>query len=171
MNVGTDVAQSPIVQYFNNHFVCTPATESSYQWGYDNIVTLDSTILAGEINQDYLNVGPDFAHKFYWVMTTSGGCSQKTYYLTPTILPTLHTGASVTIYPNPAENLINVDISATASGLISVSVYNMLGQKLSTVETLDNKASIDLAGLAAGSYLIICNQDGVKIAGATFIKN
>ena len=172
VNVGTDAAQTPGVVYFNNHFVCTPATEDSYQWGYDNIATLDSSILIGEINQDYLNESPDFGHKFYWVITTSGGCMQKTYYIAPTVVSTVdNVAASISIYPNPADNLINVTINTQIAGQIKVEVYNMVGQKIQTVSATDKKATIEVASLAAGSYLIICYQDGIKIAGATFIKN
>ena len=173
VNVGTNIAQTPEVTYFNNHFVCTPGNEDSYQWGYDNIITLDSTILTGEINQDYLNESPDFANNYYWAMTTSGDCLQKTYYITPTTaIQNVNTDAvSVSIYPNPANNLININVTSSLNGIIQVDVFNMLGQKLNTIMATDNKATIDVSALSAGSYLITCYRNGTKIAGATFIKN
>ncbi len=171
VTVSTDVAQVAQVNYFNNHFVCLPSNESSYQWGYDNISSLDSTILGGEINQDYVNESPDFGNKSYWVMTTAGSCMQKTYYLTPTVVTDVNNATSITIYPNPADNVVNVKINTNNTAAVEVVVYNLVGQKLSTVMATDNKVSVDVAALAAGSYLIICNQEGIKIGGATFIKN
>ena len=171
VSVTTDVAQVPEVVYFNNHFVCLPSTENSYQWGYDNIVTLDSSILTGEINQDYVNESPDFGHKLYWVITTTGNSMQKSYYTAPTVVASTDNAASISIFPNPADNVVNVTINATVTGPVQVELFNMAGQKISTVTAADNKAVIDVAGLAAGSYLIICNRNGTKIGGATIIKN
>jgi len=173
INVGDGVAQTPEVVYFNNHFVCTPSNEGSYQWGYDNIITLDSTLLVGEVNQDYLNESPDFANNYYWAMTTSGGCLQKTYYIVPsTAVQNVNANTTaVSIYPNPANSFINVDVSGAVNGVVKVDVFNMVGQKINTVMTRDNKAAIDVTTLSAGSYLITCYRDGIKITGATFIKN
>jgi len=173
VNVGAGIAQTPEVTYFNNHFVCTPSTENSYQWGYDNIITLDSTILIGEINQDYLNESPDFANNYYWAMTTNGDCLQKTYYIIPPAA-TQNVNAdavSVSIYPNPAISFINVSVTSSFNGKVQIEVFNMLGQKLNTVMATDNKAVIDVSELPVGSYLITSYRNGIKIAGATFIKN
>ena len=80
VNVSNAVADQPTVLYFNNsQFVCLPSDEDSYQWGYDD-AQLDSTILTGEVNQDYINPSPDFS-KYYWVMTSKDGCIQKTVYM------------------------------------------------------------------------------------------
>ena len=172
VNVSTDISQTPEVVYFNNHFVCTPSNEDSYQWGYDNINTFDSTILIGAVNQDYLNESPYFAENLYWVITTSGSCLQKTYYITPTVVQSVSPdAASVSIYPNPANNLINVTINSAVYTPIQVDVFNMLGQKLNSVLTINNKATIDVISLPAGPYLITCLRNGIKITSATFIKN
>jgi len=172
VTVGASIAQSPEVSYFTSHFVCTPSNENSYQWGYDNVSTLDSTLLPGEINQDYLNTSPDFYNKDYWVLTTLGGCLQKTYYHTPTTVQNLNSGATgISVYPNPANSYINVVISAGVKGSIEVAVWNVLGQQVNTVMAADNKAVIDVSMLPAGSYLVTCNNDGIKIASARFVKN
>ncbi|MCW3124045.1 MAG: hypothetical protein JWQ38_3537 [Flavipsychrobacter sp.] len=172
INVGTGVAHTPQVTYFNNHFVCTPSTEDAYQWGYDNISTLDSTLLTGEINQDYLAISPDFSNKAYWAMTTSGGCIQKTYYKTPTAVQNIATdAAAISVYPNPANSVINVSITTSVTGMIAIEVVNMMGQKISTAQTADNKATIDVAALPAGHYMIACYQNGLRVATAKFIKN
>ncbi len=170
VNVGTTIAQTPIVSYFGSHFVCTPSTEDSYQWGYDDKLSLDSTILTGEINQDYINTSPD-ANKYYWVMTTSGGCLQKTYYTTPTTVQNVNNATGISVYPNPANSILNVVIDAAVNGQVQVDVLNMMGQKVSTTQATDNKATFEVAGLPAGSYLIICYRDGIKTATARFIKN
>ena len=171
INVGTTMAQTPEVVYFNNHFVCTPANEDSYQWGYDDANTLDSTILPGEINQDYINMSPD-AGKYYWVMTSSGSCAQKTYYHIPTAIQNINEAVvSMAMYPNPASNLVNIVITSPDHSTAQITVLNMMGQKVAVADAMDNKASIEVSALPAGSYFVTCYRDGVRIAGATFIKN
>ena len=171
VTVGTAVAQIPVVLYFNGHFVCIPSNEDSYQWGYDDLHSLDSTILPGEVNQDYLNVSPN-PENAYWVMTTSGGCLQKTYLTVPTAVQNVNEEVQVlSLYPNPASNIVNVKINTAINGSIEVVVLNAMGQKINTVQTLDNKATIDVAALPGGYYMIACYNNGVKIATARFIKN
>ncbi len=171
ITVNANQAQMPTVVYFNNHFVCTPNDENSYQWGYDDASTLDSTIYVGEINQDYINLHPD-ANKYYWVMTNVGGCTQKTYYIVPTAIQQVaNTAASLSLYPNPATNNVHVNISSTVAGMVTMNVVNMMGQTVSTTQAINNKATIDVATLPAGYYMVTCYRDGIKIATERFIKN
>ncbi|MCD6013746.1 MAG: surface protein, partial [Flavipsychrobacter sp.] len=171
INVGTNAAHIAEVSYFNSHFVCTPASEDSYQWGYDNAVTLDSTILNGEINQDYLNTSPDFFNKHYWVMTRLGDCLQKTYYHTPTAIQNIDNANSITVYPNPASDIVNIVISSSVHSNVQINVLNMLGQTITTAETTNGTVTIGIASLPVGSYLVACYQNGIKIATSRFIKN
>ena len=173
VNVGNGtVSPAPEIIYFDGQFICRQTQESSYQWGYDNATTLDSTVLTGETNQNYANAFPDWNNNRYWVMTTNNGCSQKTYYNKPTGVAELNTDAAgMKVFPNPANDFINVEINSLVKGNINVEVSNMLGQKLNNVTAVDNKAQISVAGLPAGCYLVDCFSDGVKIAAARFIKN
>ena len=172
VTVSPTLAQTPTVTYFSSHFVCTPNDEDSYQWGYDNATTLDSTILTGEINQDYLNTAPDYANKYYWVMTRNGGNVQKTYYNAPTGVQEVNNDvAGISAYPNPTTGYINVEITSMVRGEVMVEVTNMLGQKTNVVQAIDNKATLDVASLPAGVYMVTCYRDGAKIGGTKFFKN
>lgn len=167
------VADNPKVVYYNTQFVCTQSSVASYQWGYDDAATLTSTTLVGETSESYNNENPDFAHKHYWCIVTANGCSSKAYYNVPTGVQDLHTGdaASVKVFPNPANDKINVEISSSAGGKMQVEILNMLGQQINMVPATDNKADINVSGLPAGGYLVNCYSDGVKIASSRFIKN
>ncbi len=171
-NVGASVSQIPGVFYFQYHFVCLPNNLDSYQWGYDDAVTLYPTVLTGEINQDYLNTNPDFTHKYYWVNTGNSGCNQKTYFNRPTAIQEINTEAvTINLYPNPANEAINVSINTAIGGNIQIDIVNITGQKISSVQAADNKARIDVAGFPAGLYLVSCYRDGVKVATSRFVKN
>ncbi len=172
IDVTTSVSQADFVSYFSDHFVATPPTEGSYQWGYDDKFTLDSTILTGEINQDYVNANPDFENKLYWVMTKLGDCEQKTYYDAPLVIESVNNEAPrVTVFPNPATSIVNVEIGASAQGAITIEIYSTLGKKVSTISAVENKAVLDVSNLAAGIYIITCTNDGVKFNSTRFIKN
>ena len=171
--VKVSVAEShtDVVSYFNSHFVCTPNTDGSYQWGYDDKRTLDSTILIGEINQDYINTAPDFTNKHYWVMTMNGGCMQKTYFSVPTTVQVVTNEFLVSVYPNPANTFINVTIKANDLGKLQLDVLDMSGRIISSTVSTDMETTIGVASLPSGMYLLNCYNNGVKVSTSRFSKN
>jgi len=173
VTVGDGTADQPYVVYSFGEFVCLENNVTSYQWGYDSKATLDSTILGGQINQNYANSNPDTVHNYYWVITGQNGCFMKSYYNGPstTAISNVNEATNVTVYPNPTSNYINIDINSTVGGDVTIGLSNMLGQKMNEVPAKDNKATIDVSNLASGVYVIDCYRGGVKIAAAKFIKN
>ena len=180
LNNNTDTIQvsgtsniSPEVIYVNGQFICKTTDVDHYQWGYDDATTFDSSIIAGENNQNYANPNPD-ASKYYWVMTTHNGCTQKSYYRVPgstTGVVNVTDQPDIKIYPNPAAESINVEIQSMIGGNYQIEVLNMLGQSINKVTTTDRNNKIDVSGLPAGCYLVDCYHEGVKVATAKFIKN
>ena len=181
VSVGSGVSGNPQVIYSESNLLCLDNTVDSYQWGYDDMSTLDSTLLPGETNQ--FLTGPVFdSTRLYWVITVKNGCMQKSYYILPapgqhrtitggTTVQTAAATTDVKIYPNPATEMLNVEVTSAATGDVEVDILNMLGQKLVTTNTINNKAKINVAGLPAGTYLIGFYRDGVKISAARFTKN
>ncbi len=173
VSVGTTTDDVPGVIYYAPQFICLTAFEDSYQWGYDDALTLDSTLLVGETSQNYTNASPDFTNKNYWVITTKNGCMQKTYNNAPAAnIKNINNDKTVIkIYPNPAEEIVTVDINTTVLGDIDVDVLNMMGQKLGTQRAINHEARINVSQLASGFYMIDCYRDGIKIGSARLIKN
>jgi uncharacterized protein YjdB len=172
VNVSSTLSHSDYVSYFSNHFVSTPNSRGSYQWGYDDVYSLDSTILIGEINQDYVNMNPDFSTKYYWVITNPGVCQQKTYYNTPTLAEEMSADASyITIYPNPAMHMMRVDMSGVTQGIIVLEVVNLMGQVLMTVPVIQNSVDMSVSDLPAGAYIVAVYVDGIRTNSTRFIKN
>ena len=167
---GASVA-APGVIYVNGQFICLLNENSSYQWGYDNAITLQPTTLTGEINQDYNNSNPNFNLYNYWVMVTTGDCTQKAYYNAPAAVTDVNGATDVKVFPNPANDVVNVEINTTVGGNMQVEMYNMLGQKVDTKAVVNNKASFNVTSLPAGCYIIDCFREGVKITSTRFIKN
>ena len=164
----------PEIWYLNPDFVCSPSDEDSYQWGYDDALTLDSTLLAGETNQNYYNPAPDFAGKYYWCITSRHGCTQKTYYKTPTGITNITTGGvrSMNIFPNPSNGNFSVDVASdfTEKGVLIVT--NLVGEKVMEIPcTTNSKLELHL-DQPAGIYMITVNTAHGKTAGkATIIGN
>lgn len=170
VNVSNSEAPNPTVLYFNKQFVCLPADLDSYQWGYDD-ANLDSTILTGQTNQDYINAAPDW-NLYYWVMTSKGDCHQKTYYRAPNTVANVNMDeVTMKLYPNPASEMLTVEVNSSVSGDIQVQVFNMMGQLVTTAPLVNNKAQFQVNDLAAGSYLVTCYRNNVKVAASRFVKN
>ena len=168
------VSDHPEVWYFNEDFSCTPSDESSYQWGYDDALTLDSTLLAGETNQSYHNPAPDWANKFYWVITTRHGCFQKTYYTTPTGIKNITEGGvrEMNMYPNPNNGTFTVNVASdfTEQGILMVT--NMVGEKVMEVPCSTNRKVEMHLDQPAGIYFVTVQTAHGKISGkVTIIGN
>jgi uncharacterized protein YjdB len=161
------VSDNPEVWYFGSDFTCTPSDEDSYQWGYDDALTLDSTLLAGETNQNYYNPSPDWANKFYWVITSRHGCYQKTYYKVPAAIKNVTAGGvrDMNLYPNPSNGAFTVDVASdfTEQGVLTVT--NLVGEKIMEVPCSTNRKVEMHLDQPAGMYFVTVQTAHGKISG------
>lgn len=65
--------------------------------------------------------------------------------------------AGFNYYPNPSSDVINLSAS---KNIQSVSLFNLLGQKVKTVNVDATTSKVDLGGLASGNYLMKVTIDG-----------
>lgn len=72
----------------------------------------------------------------------------------------------ISIYPNPAQDVINIKLGNNASKL-KVTIYNTAGQ---LVLTSENKTSIDISGLLKGVYLLKVDQENATTIIKKVIK-
>jgi PKD repeat protein len=86
---------------------------------------------------------------------------------TNSIVP-METNFQLEIYPNPATNQINVDVTGSAE-IVNIKVYNAIGQIIDEFEITNNKATIDLGSFARGIYFIGAD-DGTHNALKRFIR-
>jgi hypothetical protein len=172
VNTGDNAMPVPEVIYYDKHFVCLQNDVGSYVWGYDNVATLDSTIIAGEHNQSYYNASPDLTGKYYWVMATRNGCTQKAYFKAPVtgIEEPMYAAASMKVFPDPATSVVNIVLTGTTAGDATVRIFDMAGRQVSTGNMYDGKVTLNVAQLAPGSYVIGCYSNGARISSATLIK-
>ena len=177
VGVGSTANTMPVVIYARGKFICLQNNVKSYQWGYDDALTLDSVALKGEVNQNYFDAAPQWSKRNYWVMTNDGNCTIKAYYNkpndnTPRVEANIEEEvAGMSLFPNPAADQVNVELSTSTTGNVRLELVNMLGQVLNKVNTDNKKATFNVAELPAGLYMVECYQDGVRIGTAKFVKN
>jgi hypothetical protein len=69
---------------------------------------------------------------------------------------------SLVIYPNPAADIVHVEVNDFANFPRSVELYNVLGEKLLSFIPDGNKFSVSLTNLANGNYYLkIISEDKV----------
>ena len=172
--MSTNPATSPALVYYNSHFICLENDADSYQWGYDNGITMSPTVIPGAVNQNYYDPSPDFTNNYYWVVTSINGCSQKTYYGGPpsgVSNDPVQTGFSMAVFPNPADNVLNVSLKGATESGVEARLYDVTGKQVSAMPLHDNNAVFNVSGIAPGCYVVGCYKDGIRITSATFIRN
>lgn len=80
---------------------------------------------------------------------------------------------SISIYPNPATEYIEINLDQLNAGKVKLSLYNIIGNEM-TAETEvidDHKIRVRVKDFAAGYYLIALRDDETKFKGTyKFLK-
>ncbi|MCR4965894.1 MAG: fibronectin type III domain-containing protein [Bacteroidales bacterium] len=76
---------------------------------------------------------------------------------------------SVSLYPNPATEIVSVAVSDASIQISSVEVYNVYGQLINVIESNDNPLRINVSGLADGMYYVRVTTDG-GVVTKNFVK-
>ena len=74
---------------------------------------------------------------------------------------------SLTVFPNPAKDIITINTSAP---ITSLKVINMLGQIVLENNTVTNQQTIDISQLSKGTYFLQAIQDSGEEKVVRFIK-
>lgn len=153
--VDNNLNETISLNYFGGVFIAQPGM-STYQWGYDDAITLDSTILAGETGENYALASPDFAGKHYWVITEHFFCKQKTYYNMPVGVVNVNGGGirEVTISPNPNNGSFTLNVASDVTEQGTIIVTNMLGSKVQQMQCTTNKKADVTIDQPAGIYFV-----------------
>ncbi len=76
---------------------------------------------------------------------------------------------SVTLYPNPATEMIAVAVSDVNIMITGVEVYNVYGQLINTIVSTENPLRINVSGLADGMYYVRVTTDN-GVVTKNFVK-
>ncbi len=174
-NVGSSESPAASITYSAPTFTCTDNTADSYQWGYDNGYTLDSSIIPGETSQTYNQPSPDFSDVFYWVMTNHGGCLQKAYYRTPPSVEVGYTSIEnleFILFPNPANSIVHVRVKGLRNGDdVHVKLFDLLGKEISASALVNGNGDIDVSSLAQGIYSAVLVKNSMRLGARMIVKS
>ncbi|MCR5038897.1 MAG: T9SS type A sorting domain-containing protein, partial [Bacteroidales bacterium] len=73
---------------------------------------------------------------------------------------------AVRVYPNPATDVLNIEVNASQSSAMSINVFNIMGQKVMesnvNINTGMNTPSISTADFASGIYFVTVKANGFE---------
>ena len=79
--------------------------------------------------------------------------------------------SQISVYPNPANDIINVKLTDVISGKVEISLLNPKGQTLTQLTETGNRIfSTDISRLASGAYFIRIENNSGSFATSKFIK-
>ena len=78
---------------------------------------------------------------------------------------------NLSLYPNPASNIINLSIENLSNVELKIELYDVIGRLNKTVNTIfeNNKASLDISKLTRGIYIVKVTN-GNEVSVKRFVK-
>ncbi len=74
------------------------------------------------------------------------------------------------LYPNPTNGTLNIDLNNEKNRSMTLSIFNDIGQTVSTMNTFESLISISVSEMKAGIYMIIVKDENGIIKTYKFIK-
>jgi hypothetical protein len=133
------VGDSAMYGSFSNFENLIQQSQFETRWYFDTLT--NEVVYYSKITVDTIMVD------YRWGIDTSTSTGVK---------PVKPTG-SFNLYPNPANTVVNIDLSSFAGNQVSISIMNALGQQVyfSKAESAGGSRSIDIQNLPEGIYLFI----------------
>lgn len=75
----------------------------------------------------------------------------------------------VLVYPNPAENVLNITLTQAPETCIKLNIYDLAGKHVIGTEIGSTESAIDISKLKKGAYILRTNNNGKNIT-KRFIK-
>lgn len=102
--------------------------------------------------------------------TLTQGFHQPTYTVTE-IKEKSHENFNVKVFPNPSTDIINISVTDQDINALEINLMSVEGKSLINQDILGTAGTIDLSGIAPGSYMIsVKEQDGNMIKTFVIIK-
>ena len=97
----------------------------------------------------------------YYAVLTENDCRSLPFPVLVTVTLGLEnqTMIGLSFYPNPVQNQLNINYTAN---ITSISIFNLVGQKVMNVTPNTSNVVLDMSTLASGSYMIQVNADAAS---------
>ena len=78
----------------------------------------------------------------------------------------------VKLYPNPANQSINIEVLTSNLRLVKIEILNLQGVSLKAIETNTNIQNLDISAFANGTYILRLElSDGTKVNKSILIQH
>ena len=78
------------------------------------------------------------------------------FILDPSLGVSEYTLENLAIYPNPTDAQITIE---TTNKINQIEIFNMLGQKIFSINGISNKMNVETSSLNTGTYLVKVTSD------------
>lgn len=81
-------------------------------------------------------------------------------------------GQNIQMYPNPASDILNIEVFNTLQNISSVSIINSLGQVITTLNnnTSSSKMNVNVSNLTTGLYFVTITTDSASVTKKLLVK-
>jgi hypothetical protein len=83
----------------------------------------------------------------------------------------INTLDNIAVYPNPANNSLNITFSAAQNSVATVSLLNMVGQVVATQNVTNGKALFNTSEVPSGMYIYAIEANGTRSTGHVAITH
>lgn len=157
----------PVAEYDHTNNACSitggfvytgslyPQLEGKYIFADYCSNRIGITDMSGEITwtapfngSNFSTFGEDMDGELYVAARSQG----RIYKITETTAATtLFSGNSVRLYPNPAQNVLNIETTGTLP--FTVQIYDLSGKQLVQQDVTTAQSAVNISGLSAGVYI------------------
>lgn len=148
----------------NSHFMLQYSTDGSH---FTDLAKVDSKAPNGNsndvLNYSYDHTNPALGHNYYRLqqMDIDG---KKSYHANVVDLIWGSNGSTVSVYPNPSQGVVNIDLYTVKAQNTLIKVLDMSGRIVKQIEARSeagmNKLSVDLGDVAQGIYTLQVFENG-----------
>jgi N-acetylneuraminic acid mutarotase len=125
------------------------------EWAIYNTITQNLELTASEAKTYTITITATDNHLSF------ANTSFKLQVTEPVAIENRVNNTGFKVYPNPAQSLINIENSGDQKSGYSVELYNLLGEKIYSVNNYqDNKITIDLSKFSESVMFLIITRDG-----------
>ena len=150
---------------FNVTFEWEEGEPFTYQYDFELALDVAFTNIVNSevVNETTIDIQDlEFSTEYFWRVRPKNLCGQGPFSNIFSFTTTVILGIEdipikdLIIYPNPANDVLNIEASVIIS---SVELFNVLGQILITQSTISDTVQLDISSLSPGNYFVRVTAD------------
>ena len=149
-------------------------TDMGFEWrqvmgGYNTTITGTGNGNTFSATLNNLTPYTSYMYKAYITFDGTTIYGEDVYFYTTDVGIQNYLEHNLTIYPNPATELVSVATTDASIRITGVEVYNVYGQLLNAIVSEENPVRINISDLADGMYFVRVTSDS-GVVTKSFVK-